>query len=179
MKRCKFEQAAHLYPLGALTQSEKARFEAHMATCAGCARIAKEAGSISSMYKATGADAPSAGFEQRILNSIKARTETQPAGFDWTPFFRLNKAMLPVAACLTIFLFIAVLFVSPTGAQKSVALTTTAAVTQQKMTPSGYYIKETFGENEGNLISGDRNTAVKSYYKILSGKYKTAAKGAR
>jgi anti-sigma factor RsiW len=179
MKRCKYEVSAHLYPLSALSPGERKEFEAHMAACGECARIVKEASRISAMYKTMSVDSPAPGFEQRILNSIRSRSEARSAGFDWASFFRFNKAMLPVAACLTIFLFIAVLFTNPAGALKNVATTTAAIANQQRLAPSDYYIKDSFGKNEGTLISGDRGAAVKSYYKILGEKYKSEAKGVR
>jgi len=184
MSQCKFEKAAHLYPLGKLTQGEMQAFEAHVTGCGECARIVREAAAVSKTYKSMSVEPPLPGFELRILYSIKKRTEREEnrGRFDWMLVLGFNRAMLPVAICLTVCLFVAVLFTNPSGSAKNAVSssgTTSTTEKQSALSPSGYYIKNSFGENEGKLIADDESAAKSSYYTILSEKYKSGTKTAR
>jgi len=95
------EQAA-AYALGALTASERAFFEAHLANCALCAAEVRSFASVTGQLAITiPSTAPSPAVRDRLLAAIRAPTERRLEAVA-TPTSQLGPYALAAAVALTV-----------------------------------------------------------------------------
>ena len=78
------EEDFELYALGALDGDDRARFESHLASCAGCkAKLAEARGRMAMLALAAPAGSPAPGVKERLMRQVattSTRADATPAG---------------------------------------------------------------------------------------------------
>jgi hypothetical protein len=93
-----FGENVEVYVAGGLMGGEQSRFEAHRAACTECAATLERARAADASMRALFAEAaPSVGFEDRVIQAVRAPA---PARFWQWPADRLGRSVLAAAAML-------------------------------------------------------------------------------
>lgn len=164
MEKCRYYEMAHLYPYGMLEPEEEKEFLAHVEGCRECAAVAAEVSEIKKISDmAADAGAP-AGLEARLKESLKQKAGEAPARV-YRPAFGAQAArLMPVAACLAILLFAAVLFTPPNVAGDSAG----SGAASGEIQLSSLYLGDGTDEVDTYIIAGDKDTALVNYYGMIA-----------
>ena len=166
MKPCKYEELAHLYPFGVLSEREKARFETHIGECAACRAIMEETGAIRSMAAAMEPAEPLAGLEERILNRIPDRKPVVAAPEPrWAFLRRWQRALIPASATVSLALLPVVLLTSPNKLPATAQPAPQAAAADTA--PSTYLVAAALDTDAQSYLADDSETALENYYDSL------------
>jgi len=167
MKECRYEKMAHLYPAGALSNREKAEFEAHVKSCETCAAIVKEVEDIRDVAIALGSEMPLDGLDRRIMNGITMREQSGAPGAQWEFVRSWQKTLAPLAAAACLFLFTGVMSTTPRPpAGKSGAGQGQVVSTADTGRPSEYMVLDSL-DSEGKYLVDDGDAALSSYFNHL------------
>ena len=169
MGACRFEKLAYLYPLGALTPEEKARFEAHMESCDTCRAMAEEVEGIRGMATLLGPQPPLSGLDDRVRYKINERVKKGAQAAQRDFLWRWQKALMPVAAAVCVVLFAAVLFVTPSKRSSiSPGIKTSLTAGSDVGKPSNYFVRSGLDKDVQSYLSDDSDAALSSYLNNLA-----------
>ena len=155
MSKCRYGKAALLYPNGMLSPAEKKRFEKHLSACAECRAAVENEMEIRSLYAEAAPAAPSAGFDERILRNLRATPPRPSPTRDWGNAI-FARRLIPVAACISILMLIAVMFIPQSSSRQTAAKSSYY-----------YYVAQSTGSGGGNSSSSN-SLLYSNYYDLYA-----------